>query len=275
MTTIVRRIVRKVAALPRLGRAVRIARAVVRLPELALAVAELRENQAPDTNLTRSTPVALRRLTRQLHELRERLDAAGIGAAAPVADASPAGIPAAPAGMPVPAGSCRVYIGSGEPAPAGYLNVAAHAGPGIDIASEPGALPLAPGQADEIRLAYQLEMCTDHGLRHHVLPHLHACLRQGGTLRAQVIDAGAAIRAYANGGAGFDDLRGALFGASTGDGRAHLNMFTPASLTTLLRDAGFDVQSGTEDDARAGRPYSFEIVAVKSVPAPIPLPDIA
>lgn len=268
MTTIVRRIVRKVAALPRLGRAVRIARAVVRLPELALSLEELRENQAPDTNLTRSTPVALRRLTRQLHELRERLDAAGIGAAVPVADI-------APAGMPVPAGPCRVYIGGGEPAPAGYLNVAAHAGPGIDIVSEPGALPLAPGQADEIRLAYQLETCTDHGLRDHVLPHLHACLCEGGTLRAQVIDAGAAIRAYASGGAAFDDLRGALFGASTGDGRAHLNMFTPASLTTLLRDAGFDVLSGTGDDARAGRPYSFEIVAVKSVPATTPTPDDA
>jgi glycogen(starch) synthase len=85
MKTFVKRIVRKAAGMPRLGRIVRIAQAVVRLPELQLAMAELRENQMPDANLARSMPVALRKLTRDVHTLRAQLDAAAAGQPAPTA----------------------------------------------------------------------------------------------------------------------------------------------------------------------------------------------
>jgi glycogen(starch) synthase len=83
MKTLVKRILRKAAGLPRLGRLVRIAEAVVRLPELRLDMAALRENQMPDANLARSMPVALRTLTREVHALRAQLDAAGIAPVSP------------------------------------------------------------------------------------------------------------------------------------------------------------------------------------------------
>jgi hypothetical protein len=202
--------------------------------------------------------VALRRLTRQVHDLRQRLDAAGIDHGAAPADTRGAAVPP-------PAGPCKLYLGGGEAAPAGYLNVAAHAAPGVDIVAEPGALPLAPGQAEEIFLAYQFETLAPDELQGRVLPYLFACLQPGARRRAQVADAGAAIAAYTAGGA-YEDLHATLYGAAQRDGRVHLNLFTPAHLADLLRAAGFGAPRVTPAGPRDGRPYTFDIVADKPGP---------
>jgi hypothetical protein len=242
MKTLVKKIVRKLARLPGIGRLVRIAAAVYRLPEiredvLALvsghyahgagqapaaqpalwrSLAELRENTAGDANLVRSVPVALRRLTREMHALRRQMDGAGSGTQAAAAE------------------------------------------------RQDDALPLARDAAGAVRVAYQLETFTQDALRRQVLPQLYASLEAGGQLQVLAADAGAALAAYAAGSCGYEELRAILYGAPERDGRLQLNMFTRESLSALLREAGFDVAQGTQ--ASGERPYSIEILANKPLP---------
>lgn len=278
MKQLAKTLARRARAVPGLGRLVRIAAAVARLPELRAeiialrsgsyehgprtvqpalwhAVNELRENTAGDANLTRSVPVALRRLTREVHALRQRLDAAGIGADQPPAGERMPGLFVAPGQA---AAGLRLYLGSGEPAPAGYLQA------GSDDAG--GALPLAPGAADDIQVAYLFETLTQAELRRHLLPRLYDCLAPGARLRVLARDAGAALAAYAAGEESYEALRDMLFGAPERDGRLQLNMLSPASLAALLGEAGFAVTGTVGAGARDGCRFSFEITATKPPP---------
>lgn len=280
MKTLVKQIVRKASTLPGIGRLVRIAAAVYRLPELreellalvsgsypqgakparpALwqAMAELRENTIADANLTRSVPVTLRRLTRDVHALRQRLH--GAGDAPATLDDVPRrlvpllALPAQPAAGEI--GLLRLYLGNGEPAPPGYASLCAGA-----LA---GAQPLVPGVTDEADVAYRFETFTQSELRQQVLPQLHACLKAGGRLRVLGADAGAALAAYAAGSCGYEELREALYGAGDGGARPQLNMLTSDSLAALLREAGFSVAGIAHTGPRDGRPYTFEAIAEK------------
>ena len=280
MKTLVKQIVRNASTLPGIGRLVRIAAAVYRLPEireevLALvsgsypqgakpaqpalwrAMAELRENTIADANLTRSVPVTLRRLTRDVHALRQRLD--GADDATTTLDDLPRrmgpllALPAQPAAGDM--GLLRLYLGNGEPAPPGYANLGAGA-----VA---GALPLVPEATDEACVAYRFETFTQSELRQQVLPQLHACLAPGGRLHVLAADAGAVLAAYAGGSCSYEELRGALYGVSEGGGQPQLNMLTPDSLATLLREAGFTVTDITQTGTRDDRAYTFKAIAEK------------
>jgi hypothetical protein len=276
MKTLLKKIARRARTVPVVGRLVRIAIAIVRLPELRAEVIglasgayeqgpkngqpalwrelnALRENTSGDANLTRSVPVALRRLTREVHALRRRLDAAGLGeGSAPAADGPPLRLFLAPehAG----AAPLRLYLGQGEPVPDGYLRA------GFD--DTPGALPLAPGAAADIEVAWVFETFTQAELRAQVLPQLYACLQAGGRLRVLATDAGAALAAYAQGECAYDALRDILYGAAERDGRLQLNMLSPDSLGSLLGEAGFTVTQAAQTGAHDGRP-AFETVAGK------------
>jgi len=289
MKNLARKIARRARAVPGLGRLVRIAAAVARLPELRAdlialrtgsyehdprtqpalwrALDELRENTSGDANLARSVPVALRRLTREVQALRQRLE---VGES--VADSavrSPAEPPAAGEHMPglfvfpeqaaAAAGAhLKLYLGSGEPAPAGYILA--------DTGAADGALPLAPGAAGEVRVAWLLETFTQAELRRHLLPRLHAGLAPGGRLQVLALDAGAALAAYAAGELAYDALRDTLYGAPERDGRLQLNMLSPASLAALLDEAGFAVTDTIGTGARDGRRFGFELTATRPLP---------
>jgi hypothetical protein len=284
MKTLLKKIARRAKTVPVLGRLVRIAIAIVRLPELRAeviglasgsyeqgpknaqpalwrAVNELRENTSGDANLTRSVPVALRRLTREVHALRQRLDAAGLDREAAPAGGQAPRLRVAPehAAEHAAAAPLRLYLGQGEPAPAGYVRA------GFDDMA--GAVPLAPGAAAEIQVAHSFETFAQGELRTHVLPQLYASLQAGGSLRVLATDAGAALAAYAQGQCDYDTLRDILYGAADRDGRLRLNMLSPASLDSLLGEAGFTVTQVVHDTTRDGRP-SFEILADKPAPAP-------
>jgi hypothetical protein len=285
MKTLLKQIVRKATAVPGIGRLVRIAAAVYRLPEireevLALvsghypqgakpaqpalwrSLAELRENTVGDANLTRSVPVALRRLTRDVQALRVQLDGAGDAGAAAIDPPRRAAQLVLSLAQPVSERTepLRLYLGNGEPAPPGYAQVDTHAA--VD------ALPLAPGAGDEACVSYRFETFTQSELRQQVLPQLHACLMPGGRLRVLAADAGAVLAAYAAGSCSYEELRAALYGAWEGDGQPQLNMLTPGSLGALLREAGFTVADVMQTGTRDGRAYTFEAVAEKPLATP-------
>lgn len=278
MKTFARKLARRAKAVPVLGRLVRIAIAVVRLPELRAeinalasgayehgphtaqpalwrALNELRENTAGDANLTRSVPVALRRLTREVQALRQRLDAAGIDSSDVAAAARPPRLSVAP--QHAAASPLRLYLGLGEAAPSGYI------GAGLDD----GAAAAPSDAAQEIRVAYVFETVSQAELRQHLLPQLYACLRPGGRLHVLAADAGATLAAYARGECGDDDLREMLYGGAGGDGSPRLNMLSPDSLGALLREAGFTVAATTGTGMRDGRAHTFDLAADKPAPA--------
>lgn len=276
MKTLVKKIVRKASGVPGIGRLVRIARALYRLPEmredvLALvsghyppgagpaqpalwrALAELRENTAGDANLTRSVPVALRRLTREVHDLRQRLDGDG-GIEQEPGDAPVLTLRLPPA--PASVAPLRLYLGDAHAAPADHVAIGDGAG-----------APLPPAAADAILVAYRLETFTPAELRQLVLPQLYACLKPGGRLQVLAADAGAALAAYACGGCGYEELRQTLYGVQERAGTPR-NMLAPDSLAALLREAGFDAPHTAHSGARDGRPYTFEATAARPAPPP-------
>lgn len=288
MKSLARKIARRARSVPGLGRLVRIAAAVARLPELRAdiialrtgsyehdprtqpalwrALDELRENTSGDANLARSVPVALRRLTREVQALRQRLEvaesvaesAARSAAEPPAAGEHMPGLFVFPEQAAAANTSLKLYLGSGEPAPAGYVLA--------DTGDANGVLPLAPGAAGEVRVAWLLETFTQAELRQHLLPRLRAGLAPGGRLHVLALDAGAALAAYAAGELGYEALRDTLYGAPERDGRLQLNMLSPASLAALLDEAGFAVTDTVDTGARDGRRFGFELTATRPLP---------
>jgi hypothetical protein len=284
MKALVKKIARRAATVRGLGRLVRIAAAIVRLPELRAEVIglasgtyehgprtaqpalwrevnALRENMSGDANLTRSVPVALRRLTREMHALRQRLDAAGLGMDAGLSSSGCQAPLLFVAPEHAVARGLKLHLGHGGPAPAGYVSTS--------LDDTAGAVPLAPGAAEEIQVAYLFETFSQAELREHVLPHLYACLQAGGRLRVLAADAGAALAAYAQGDCGYDALRETLFGSAQPDSPLQLNMLSPASLATLLGEAGFTLAHAADTGMRDGRRHTFETVAEKPSPASV------
>jgi hypothetical protein len=157
----------------------------------------------------------------------------------------------------------RLNLGCGHIALDGYLNVDRRALPGVDIVAEVDHLPFEAEQVDEIFSAHLLEHFPQEQLVRQLLPYYYNLIRSGGQFRAVVPDAEAMIREYNNGGYPYEDLREVLYGGQDYDGDFHFNMFTPASLSKMLVDAGFATPTVVASGRKNGRCYEFEIFAVK------------
>jgi len=157
----------------------------------------------------------------------------------------------------------RLNLGCGHIALDGYLNVDRRALPGVDIVAEVDQLPFGSSEVDEIFSAHLLEHFPQEQLMRQLLPYYHGLLKQGGRFHAVVPDAEAMISAYSDGGYPYDDLREVIYGGQDYDGDFHFNMFTPASLSQLLLDAGFANPTVIASGRKNGRCYEFEISAEK------------
>lgn len=250
------------------------------------------DDAAPDgqDNLLRSVPVALRNVGFDVHQLRQQArDTAatlagvaatvdslrervewvrrelmyemryGAGAGEEVAAARPAGTHATTWRQGV-----KLNLGCGHFPRDGYLNVDRRPLPGVDLVAEVDALPFAPGQVQEISSAHLLEHFPQEQLRRQLLPYFHALLEDGGRLHAVVPDAEAMLARYADGSYPFSHLREVLYGAQDYDGDFHFNLFTPASLTALLEEAGFVDVALLHAGRKNGHCYEFEISARKA-----------
>jgi predicted SAM-dependent methyltransferase len=160
-------------------------------------------------------------------------------------------------------GQLKLNLGCGHLPLADYINVDRRPLPGVDVVAEADALPFGADEVDEISSAHLLEHFPQEHLRRRLLPHFFALLKPGGRLHAVVPDAEAMMAAYAAGGYPYADLREVMFGAQDYDGDYHFNMFTPASLTALLEEAGFTDVALLHAGRRNGRCFEFEISAGK------------
>ncbi|MDM0033289.1 hypothetical protein QTI33_14235 [Variovorax sp. J22P271] len=160
----------------------------------------------------------------------------------------------------------KINIGCGHVIVDGYLNIDLRELPGVDIVAEADELPFENEEIQEIqeiRSSHMLEHFPQEQLRRSLLPYYFNLLKAGGKLVSIVPDAEAMIREYSNGSFPYEDLREVTFGGQDYDGDFHFNMFTPASLSALMKEAGFEKTEVIAQARRNGRCFEFEISATK------------
>ena len=270
-----RKVARTMATWPIVGRFVRIGVAVIRLPEFRAAYLDsnhrqhvFETEQLPRLLQTVSDlnhPVALRKITRDLIEIRGQLETVSssvdyllgrvefvrrelmfemrYGAKAPNSDTEQikTKVEIVNPGKLADARNerMRLNLGCGHIALEGYLNVDRRALPGVDIVAEVDELPFELGEVDEILSAHLLEHFPQEQLRRELLPYWYSLLKEDGIFRAVVPDADAMIQNYTKGEYPYDDMREVMYGTQDYDGDFHFNMFTPESMKKLLQEAGF------------------------------------
>lgn len=312
MKTQLKKIAGIMAGWPVIGRFVRIGAVVIRIPKLRLA--ELNRQQEFETkqlptllqtlldlnqrqlasdndrdNLVKSVPIALRKITRDLADIRVQLESLSnsegylmgriefvrrelmfemrYGASKLSGDddqikakteiLSPEKLTAARNDR------LRLNLGCGHVPLEGYLNVDRRALPGVDVVAEVDELPFEQGEVDEIFSAHLLEHFPQEQLRRELLPYFFNLLKEGGEFHAVVPDAEAMFREYSNGQYPYDDMREVIYGAQDYDGDFHFNMFTSEALSKLLLESGFTNPVIIECGRKNGRCYEFEISAEK------------
>jgi predicted SAM-dependent methyltransferase len=159
----------------------------------------------------------------------------------------------------------RINLGCGHIPVKGYLNIDRRSLPNVDIVAEVVQLPFEPGDVHEIFSAHLLEHFPKEQLRRELLPYFFNLLKEGGEFRAIVPDAEAMIREYSIGQYSYDDMREVIYGAQDYEGDFHFNMFTPTSLHELLHEAGFKNITIVESGRKNGKCFEFEISALKPI----------
>lgn len=155
----------------------------------------------------------------------------------------------------------RLNLGCGHVPLKGYVNVDMRELPGVDVVAMLDNLPFKPGTVSEILLAHVLEHFTQEELRRKLLPYWLRLLAPGGEFRAIVPDAEAMIAASAAGAYPFEDFREVFFGGQDYTGDFHFNMFTPDSLSQLLKAGGLKNTVIVAAGRPNGRCLEFEIRA--------------
>lgn len=157
----------------------------------------------------------------------------------------------------------RLNLGCGHVPLDGYLNVDRRALPRVDIVAEVDQLPFGPGEVAEICSAHLLEHFPQEQLRRELLPYWISLLRNDGVLRAIVPDGASMARAFTSQEYEFESLRQVTFGGQDYDGDFHYNMFSPDSLSEILREAGFTRITVVAENRENGGCKEFEIVAAR------------
>ncbi len=157
----------------------------------------------------------------------------------------------------------RLNLGCGHVALDGYINVDQRALPGVDIVSDIGDVPVPEASAREVFSSHVLEHVPQEELRRRLLPYWRGLLARNGAFRAIVPDGEAMLAGYADGTYPFDEFREVLFGAQDYEGDFHYNLFTAASLTALLEEAGFVNIEVPVKGRRNGKCFEFEIRATR------------
>jgi hypothetical protein len=149
----------------------------------------------------------------------------------------------------------KLNVGCGNLTFDDHVNVDGRPLDRVDIVADVRSIPLEPGSVDEIYSAHVIEHFPVQELERVVLPHWVSLLRPGGVLRTVAPDAPAMIDAYGRGDMTFDELRVVTYGEQEYDGDFHFAMYSPDSLTAVMKDAGLtDVQV-----VASGRPNGLSL----------------
>ena len=164
---------------------------------------------------------------------------------------------------PTTIGPLRLNLGSGHIPREGFVNVDARNLDGVDVVADVRKLPFEPGTVEEIYSSHLVEHFPIEELRRVVLPHWLKLLRPGGRLVAITPDAETMLKEAAAARMPFEDYQRVTFGDQEYDGDFHFAMFTPDSLASLLREAGFSDVEIADRARRNGLCYEFEATAAR------------
>lgn len=158
------------------------------------------------------------------------------------------------------AGDLRLNLGCGHLALPGYINIDARELPGVDVVADVANLPFDAGTVTEIFSAHLIEHFPRETMRRQLLPYWRSRLSPSGIFRAVTPDAAAMLSATATASMSFDDFREVMYGAQDYMGDFHFNIFSPETLTTLLKEAGFEHIEVPVSGRRNGKCFEFEII---------------
>ena len=158
----------------------------------------------------------------------------------------------------------RLNLGCGHVPREGYVNVDMRDLPGVDVVAPVDKLPVEVGSVAEIYSSHLLEHFESERLTRKLLPYWSKLLAPGGQFTAIVPDAHAMSMAYASAKYSFGDFREVFFGGQEYEGDYHLNMFTPDSLMSILKAAGFADLKVIEAGRRNGKCFEFEITGIRA-----------
>jgi predicted SAM-dependent methyltransferase len=133
----------------------------------------------------------------------------------------------------------RVNLGCGEKPLPDYINIDFRELPEVDIVGDIRALPFEPGTLSEIASAHLIEHFKEHHLRTTILPYWKSLLRPGGILRIICPNWGAMLERLNDGRLPLASFKLLTFGAQDYEGDDHFAMYTPETLSNVLRDSGF------------------------------------
>jgi predicted SAM-dependent methyltransferase len=290
----IKKVVRKMMHWPVIGPFIQIAVFVIRLPKLQTQHGLFATQQLPallqtlsdlnhhQVNLIKSTPVALRTITRHLNTLQNQLNHLcnhvelirqelkhEIRCSVPAEKQShiEPKIISLEKLEQARKSKLKLNLGCGHLSSEEYINVDQSALPGVDVVAQADNLPFNPEEIDEIYCYHLLERFPIEQLKGKLLPYYFKLLKANGRFKAIVPDAKTMIHEFVQNRYLFEDLREVIYGTQDYDTNFHFNMFTQDMLHTLLLDIGFIEVEILDQGRRNGKCYEFEITAIK--PAPI------
>lgn len=154
-----------------------------------------------------------------------------------------------------------VNLGCGEKPAAGYINVDFRELPDVDVVADVRRLPFAPASLAELSSSHLVEHFRERQLVSTVLPYWKSLLRENGKLRIICPNFDAMIRWHESGRMSYDDFRTVTFGLQDYEGDDHFAMYTPTTLTAILKEAGFTWVETIEVERQNGKCPEMELLA--------------
>ncbi len=133
----------------------------------------------------------------------------------------------------------RVNLACGEKPWPDYINIDFRPMPHLDVIADVRRLPFEPGSLAEIASAHLVEHLREHQLRSVVLPYWKQLLRPGGMVRIICPNWQIMLERLQRGEMPLATFKLLTFGGQDYEGDDHFAMYTPETLTALLREAGF------------------------------------
>jgi hypothetical protein len=155
----------------------------------------------------------------------------------------------------------RLNLGCGHIPIDGYVNVDMRDLPGVDVIAPVDAVPFEAGEVVEVFNSHLVEHFPQEQFVREVLPYWVSLLRPGGTLRVVLPDAGSMLDGFAEGTVSYDDLREVLYGGQEYEGDYHFNMYTSASLASILEAAGLTEVTVEAEGRRNGACLEMQLSA--------------
>ena len=157
----------------------------------------------------------------------------------------------------------RINLGCGHKPIEGYLNVDARELPGVQVVAAVNDLPFEEGTLSEIFSAHLMEHFRQDEIVNELLPYWYGLLKKGGRFRAVVPDGEAMTKSFAAGEMSFEDYRLVTYGGQEYQGNFHYTMYSAESLSTLLRNAGFQNVTVIDRGRRNGLCLELEVAGEK------------